>query len=1357
MIYYAVNTFFSRYPTSPFNHLAPQVLSTEPFERYFFLFFSFIPEFIRKFAHTLSEQSMSGMLRKLLIFLCTASVTANMQSFAGNGTRKFQYIGTRNGLPDGNINCLMVDHRGALWIGTDAGLAQYDGYTTIKVSDYATSQIYEDGDNNLWIHSGSVPMRYLRKEHKLDNDTEKFFSTAGIDGTQKKLVFTDRSKCLWILTARYLYCYNFNQRKLRTVTATIPGWQNMEYYSVTEDGNHIYIGDCSSHLWSVDKNTGKRKVLPVPTELSSGRPHVYADHNGTLWIYSTLSEQLYRQGGNGGGSWKPVPLPKDGDNPSFIITNAIRQLADNGNGYLWIATDHRGLFCYDMAKDSVTKHIMTNGDLGDMAENNVNTLAVDKNENLWLGHYKRGISYSSPSFSTFSRFAKDCGDVSTLLPDSNGIIWIGTDGNGLFRSIPGKCIEPTPLRDMVVTSLLKDNTGRIWAGTYNSGLYCIDNGKIKKYSTGTGGMPTDMSWKIADDRTGQIWICSAFHPLLRLDPATGQYAYSGNDIYGLSMTKDSDDRLYIGTSYGLHIVNTSTGTSECVFGNKSGNRKFLNQQTMALLYDSHDILWMGHNNGMTAWDLKTDSLWYFTTEQRGICNDLVKSIQEDLDGNIWISTGGGISHIIMADREKGEFYVTNFRNIIGENNNYFNHTASALAADGSVLFGCVNGYISTLPQLHRHIRGNRLRLFFSSITSNGRSLDEDAGKIILSYNDHSIEFRLMTDNPAIASELRYAYSFGEEEWIYISSPVISFASLPSGSYTMRVKACDSEGIWSEERTIGISVTPPLWRSPYMLCLYILTVAVAGGLSITYFHRNNRKKIAREKQSMEQEKNIRVAEMKLRFFTNVSHDLRTPLTLIISPLQTMLREKLPDGILRRLQIMEKNARLLQEQINTLLDFRRLDVGAERLQLQIADIVPFVREECGQFSSYATDRRIDFTFNTDTDKLRMEFDRDKIHKIVYNLLSNAFKHTPDGESISVTLHRLPHDIEIRVADSGPGIADKDKLLIFERFYQSAACKATAGTQHITGSGIGLHIVSEYIRLMKGTVTVADGDGGGAVFICRIPAEEAEEHDSDSPPEGVCDSPDTYTVLVVDDNQDMCEFISTSLAGNYRVLTAANGADALEVLRKENVSLVVSDIMMPVMDGLELCHHIKTDLQLSHIPVIFLTAKTSESSVMEGYKTGADDYLTKPFNIDMLKLRINKFINLARMSHRQFRQEIDVKPGEITITQLDEQFIKRAIEIVEAHINDSGFSVESLGQELAMNRVALWKKIQAITGKGPADFIRVIRIKRGRQLLEQGHTNISEIAYLVGYNTVKRFTENFKAIFGMTPSEYKKSLKK
>ena len=1308
---------------------------------------------------------MNDAMMKVLTFFTYIAVSLSCYGVPEQDTRRFQYIGTRQGLPDGKITGLMTDHRGALWIGTDVGLAQYDGYEVVTVTNQAVSDIYEDSDDNLWIRSGELVLRYLRHEHRMDTDTEAFFESVGIDNTPKELVFTDSRRRLWVLTHRSLYCYDFSSRRLHTMTSTLPQRKNRANLSAAEDSMNIYIGGCGDRLWQVDKRSGRITITTIPAALRNNRPCIYADHSGTLWAYSTLSEQLYRRIFIGGGEkWQSVQLPpSDGKTPSSLSANAIHQIADDGRGHLWIATDHRGLFCYDISRGLFTGRFVADGSRGSIAENNINTIAADRHGTIWLGHYKQGISYSSPAFSMFSRFATACGDVSALFSDRSGTVWIGTDGDGLYRSQSDGVPERTSLQNMVIASIIQDRRDRIWVGTYNSGLYCLDTGGrvIRRYSTADGSLPTDMSWKISEDAAGNIWVSSAFHPLLRLDPATGRYTYSksttDSEVYGLSMAQDDAGHLFVGTSYGLYVADTHTGNGSYAFGNRTGNRPFFSQQAIALCHDSRDILWMGHYDGLSAWDLKTDSLWIFTTCERGICNNLVKSIQEDSRGNIWVSTAGGISCISVTDRARGDFSVLNFKSIASEASNYFNQNSSTLSSDSTVLFGCVRGYVSVSSSRQRRAASHP-QVFFSSVTVGGQPFDDSADRLNLSYNDHTIRLSLMTDNPGNASEMRYAYTMGSDnEWVYISSPVISFASIASGSYLLRVKACNGDGVWSAERRMTISVSPPLWRSPLMLGLYLLILAGMVCLFVMHSRRRNRRRIDHERRRMEQDKNVRLAEMKLRFFTNVSHDLRTPLTLIISPLQTLLREALPDTVTRRLQIMEKNARLLQEQISTLLDFRRLDVGAECLKVRAGDIVGFVSECCDRFSSYAADRNINFTFSSTVDSFHTEFDHDKIHKIMYNLLSNAFKYTPDGSAIAVSLSYHDGSMSLSVTDSGPGVADKDKQLIFERFYQSDSGDGdnSSGTAHLTGSGIGLHIVSEYVRLMSGTVAVTDAAGGGAVFTLRIPLVPVKTC-CDTADEPVETDGDVFTVLVVDDNQDMCEFISTSLSDRYRVLTAADGAEALTVLGREAVSLVVSDVMMPVMDGLELCRRIKTDLQLSHIPVILLTARTAENSVMEGYETGADDYLTKPFNIDMLRLRISKFIELARISHSRFRQKTDIKPEEITTTPLDEQFLKQAISIVEANIGDSDFSVEALGQALAMNRVALWKKLQAITGKGPADFIRSIRVKRGRKLLDEGRMNISEIAYLVGYNTVKRFTENFKAEFGMTPSEYKKRVK-
>ena len=501
-------------------------------------------------------------------------------------------------------------------------------------------------------------------------------------------------------------------------------------------------------------------------------------------------------------------------------------------------------------------------------------------------------------------------------------------------------------------------------------------------------------------------------------------------------------------------------------------------------------------------------------------------------------------------------------------------------------------------------------------------------------------------------------------------------------------------------------------------------------------------------------------MKLRFFTNISHDLRTPLTLILTPLQTILNGILDDGLRKKLNTVNKNAEQLLQLINALLDFRKLDVGAETLRLQTSDFVNFIRELCLPFQAYALDRDMNFTFSGENEILSMQFDPDKVQKIILNLLSNAFKYTPDGGSIKVHVYHEDDGVCISVSDSGQGISNADKEHVFERFYQASQ------KQDKTGSGIGLHIVSGYVHMHRGTVSVADNEPQGSVFTIKLPLQEIsfseelllEKVPDQEPFEQVEGQhlPANPVLLLVDDNRDFCEFMADSLADEYSVLVAFNGQEALEQLRKNDVNIVVSDVMMPIMSGTELCSRIKTNILWSHIPVILLTARTAEEYQIEGLELGADDYLTKPFNFNLLKLRIQKFLEWTEKCHLSFSQKMDVSPGEITITPLDEQLIEKAIKVVEEHISDTEFSVEDLGAAVGLSRSHLYKKLMNITGKGPAEFIRTIRLKRGRQLLGKSQLQIAEIAYAVGFNSPKRFTINFKSEFGLSPSEYLRTYK-
>lgn len=607
------------------------------------------------------------------------------------------------------------------------------------------------------------------------------------------------------------------------------------------------------------------------------------------------------------------------------------------------------------------------------------------------------------------------------------------------------------------------------------------------------------------------------------------------------------------------------------------------------------------------------------------------------------------------------------------------------------------------------------------------------------------------------------------DWLTLPVGVhnVTFTNLAPGKYVLRVKAINSDGyVGIKEATLGIVVNPPFWMSWWAYLLYAAGLVVVLFLARYRMLKREREKFHLQQIENEVAKNEEINNMKFRFFTNVSHELRTPLTLIISPLEGMLKETTDELQSTRLQLMYRNAQRLLHLVNQLLDFRKGEMSTHQLSLSEGDIISYVHSVCNSFLLMADKKHIQFSFFSGIDTFSMAFDADKVGKIVMNLLSNAFKFTPEGGRVTVMIEHVtgtPDTLEIKIADTGIGISDVDKEHIFDRFYQADH----KGVEETTGNGIGLSLVRDFVTLHEGEVKVFDNIGTGSVFVIQFPVKHVEtqvqlpeetgmsvgdEEDREMKEEvreetGRKDSP---LLLVVDDNEDFRIFMRYSLELQYRVKLAVNGNEAWEMMQEELPDLVISDVMMPQMDGNELCRLIKQDKRTAHIPVILLTARQNTEAKLEGLQTGADDYVTKPFNMTILVLRIRKLIELSRY-HRVTQGMIDPAPSEIVITSLDEKLIEKAIKYVEDNMSRTELSVEELSRELGMSRVHLYKKLLQITGKTPIEFIRVIRLKRAAQLLRESQLHVSEVAFEVGFNNPKYFSRYFKDEFGVLPSVY------
>jgi len=1334
------------------------------------------------------------MRRSVRLFCTLILFLAVWLQGTGQPSYLFHHLSTDEGLSNSNVRTILKDSYGFLWIGTESGLNRYDGYGFKVYTEKPGGSnslwaneilgLQEDGLGNIWISSVYGYTVYNRDKDCFLTDIANLLQSLGIQVDRNYKVYVDKKQDLWVLSGQKAFFYDTRKKTLKVFSIKVH-IDEVVTTDLSDNGECLYGLLKSGVLWQIDKFTGEQTSIDL---LDYFKPEILADYNQIyidsrygIWLYSwKIDEIIYRERTN--RDWRKLVL----NSSVKAETNSVLGILDDGYGRIWIGTDHKGLFIYDRANEPITNLLHDPETNSSIASNNVGCLYQDNNGIIWMGHNKKGISFYHDSFDKFVNIEHaECKDISAILEDRQGNVWLGTDGNGLYLTEKTKKskIRKLPMPNNAIVSLLEDRKGRIWIGTYLNGLYCYENGQFSHFTKENSKLAANDIWNLKEDRYGNFWIgfLGGGIQCLRSDKKSFDSLINAcEDVkFALDIHYDGGDKLYVGTVFGLCIIDITTGNHTIYMGNKKGNQQFKQMLIGSVYEDGNDHIWLGHSQGLTVWDLKKDTLYYYD-KKSGLCDNIIRGIVEDNNGKIWVTTSNGIS-VLSAERDiQGAMRITsrNFSTKDGLKTNYFNNHSIYKLKNGDILLGGTEGYTIVNPnklagkdQLPAKVIFTGLSLANNNIQVdslyNGHKLLEHSmehtSKITFSYKDKVIALQFATGDLLNADKVRYVYKMDgfNDQWLPTQENRIVFSSLNPGDYKLFIKACNSDGVWNDEATVmDITVTPPFYISNWAITMYVFIFIGLITFIIYRTRKHHRAKLERQRLQLKQEQETNLNEMKLRFFTNVSHDLRTPLTLILTPLQTVLRGHLDDGLRKTLNTVNKNAEQLLQLINALLDFRKLDVGAESLRLQARDFVHFIRELCVSFQAYAKDRHMDFTFSSEMEILSMQFDPDKVQKVMFNLLSNAFKYTPDGGSIKVHIFQETDLVGVSVSDSGQGISNEDKKHVFERFYQASQ------KQEITGSGIGLHIVSEYVHMHGGTVAVSDNEPQGSVFTIKLPVQEIsipEEYPLEKVPEEEPFEqeedqhlPSNPVLLIVDDNRDFCEFMADSLSDEYSVLVAFNGQEALEQLRKNDVNIVVSDVMMPVMSGTELCTRIKTNIEWSHIPVILLTARTAEEYQLEGLELGADDYLTKPFNFNVLKLRIRKFLEWTEKCHISFSQKMDVAPGEITITPLDEQLIEKAIKVVEDHISDTEFSVEEFGAAVGLSRSHLYKKLMSITGKGPAEFIRTIRLKRGRQLLGKSQMQIAEIAYAVGFNSPKRFTINFKSEFGLSPSEYLRTFK-
>jgi signal transduction histidine kinase/ligand-binding sensor domain-containing protein/DNA-binding response OmpR family regulator len=1345
---------------------------------------------------------------------------ANSQS----ATYRLSHLSINNGLSNNQINAIFQDSHGFTWIATSDGLNRFDGLSlTIfrhnksdnsSIIDNNTYEISEDPWLNIWVQTARGLNIYISKTGKFKRDTEAYLHEKKLGDFGISSIWRDRKQNFWFLTTnKGLVRWSAN-KPYSLLNQNIPNSisDNLARdIRQANDGYYWYIGQ-NGILEKIDPNTLQvvyRNNWLQKKFSESKLYRLFVDSDNHVWVYipNSVNDVFIFDPNKQSFS---VISKNSGIYP--LSNNIVTGITQDNQGIIWISTDHGGVNLIDKKKRTVNVLFNDPENPTSLSQNSISAVFCDNKGIIWLGTYKKGLDYYHENILQFPLIRQKSGekeslpyeDVNRFVEDKQGNLWIATNGGGLiywnrannsFKRYRNDPKNANSLSNDVIVSLLIDRNEKLWIGTFHGGLNCFDGNKFTAYQHDPKN-PTSISenniWDIHEDKQGNLWIGTLGGGLDMFDRSRNIFLhYRNGDLnsvssnYIFSLAEDNRDNLWIGTTYGINKYDRKSGRFEHYTPNEKPFDKLTNSAISCLKIDSRGWIWLGTLDGLNVYKPTKKTLDVFRVEE-GLPSNIICGIVEDKQGYIWISTKNGIARIfVKKEKPASEFKIVTYDEKDGLQGREFNLFAAALTKRGEIIFGGPNGYNLFYPENIKDIN-ERGKPFLTGLEINNQKIkpgDTINGRVILKHSlENTTEITLKyyenqieADFSAIdyfnpeKNKFQYMLEGLDKKWKPLDHNVrkLVYTNLDAGTYKLKIRTQnnDKEAITS----LKIIIRPPFWQTKIAKTIYVVLFAIAMFLIINSVQKRERRKfeLAHEKAAIQHQ--LELDRMKIRFFTNISHDFRTPLSLIITPLEKLVKTETNESQKLHFQLILRNAKRLLSLVNQLLDFRKLETGNVKIVLSEGDLVGFVREIGYSFSDMSEKKDIRYTFTSPRQNFEALFDKDKLEKILFNLLSNAYKFTQQGGNISMSLEISEsqknedgmRNITLKIKDSGIGIPADKQEKIFENFFQVETPEQTINQ----GTGIGLSIVKEFVKLLGGNIQVESNPDEGSCFVLTLPVKQLSELETIEPlaeeirqepvPENITEEDSQKPLLLlIDDNEDFRFYLSDNLKTLYRVTEAENGAQGWEKTLEIVPDLIVSDVMMPVMNGIELCKKIKTDARTSHIPLILLTARQAEEQIKEGFDTGADDYITKPFSFEILLSRVNNLIAKRKKNQQKFQKFVDVSPAEIAITSLDEKLLRKALDLVEKNMANPDFSVEELSRELGMSRVYLYKKLLSITGKSPVDFIRTLRMKRAAQLLEKSQLNVSEIAYQVGFNNPKYFAKCFKSEFNVLPSMYKKS---
>lgn len=1349
---------------------------------------------------------------------------------------KYKFETIKNTITQRAVSTISQDQEGFIWMGTNGlGLNRYNGidYVSYQFSGSDSTSI-----SNSLIHSTFVDSRnrlWVGTEVGLDLYDRDFDNFRHIELLPENGYGTVTSVQAIIEIADGSILVGTHQRglfridpyTLKASIIPIRGIENASYLlinAIAKFDNKILIGSNMGVLEveQVDNEFAKPlrfKTLNGETEISTSIETMQVDSQGSVWI-GTTQKGIIKIDGNENGRYELE---------TFNITGKrIMSLLETPRKTILCGTENAGMFEMDRNGSVINHYVNRKFEEGDLKSNSIWDLFLDNKNRIWISYYNNGLGLYDTFFDKFQDIESKTNYVNSLQSssvtgiseDGKGRLWIGMDGGGIdvydnmSKTFTHLLDKENPIATGLdapdVQTIYRDSKGNLWVGTWNFGIYYLEKGSNEfiNYSMDNtdGVLQTNRILSFSEDADGILWIGTFSSGIYSLDPSSNKITSYTNTNFLVnkiaysdvrSVYVDSEDNIWIGGNAGLFKLTKTKNnikievlTHRLREGLQTGNN--FTGLVLQIYEDSKKNIWIGTDaTGLYKYDMRKDSFNWINPP--GFNKVTVSSIIEDESGNLWVAGNNGLSKIDPSSSSVSNFSIND-----GLLTNDFNNNAAFKNDEGILFFGSYEGinYFApkklSLNSITSDVYLSDLKLFNKRVEPGQKDSPlekvlSQTEEITLKHNQSVFTIDYAPIDFTRPEEIYYAYFLEgfENDWNYVQNTrSATYTNLPAGDYTFKVKAANSDGVWNKNfATLDITILRPWWLTKWAFMLYSFITIVLTYFIFQFFDARLKSKrlIVKEREKYLQEQSLN--NKKIQFFTNISHEFRTPLTLILSPLEDILNEEnLPANVKKKHGIIHKNASRLKRLIDELMDFRKLQFNEIPLFLSNFNAVALIDDIMEHYNDEAQQRNIALSLENKFDSLQISADRNKLEKIIFNLLSNAFKSTPNNGIITVTLSvkksynfkllekgATTDALEIGIEDTGKGINPDEVNKIFDRFYQIKELDQ----QYFGGTGIGLEVVRSFVELHSGEINVESEIGVGTKFKILIPLlnnqigtiAEGNLNISSEPTEQLKEQrqididkllntsqENKKTVLIVEDNIELSTYIKEELNKEFEIVLAENGEKGLELAFKILPDVIISDVLMPLMNGIEFCQKIRKDLRTSHIPILMLTAKTTSDDWVDGLESGADVYMNKPFEMKVIKSHINQLIGNRELLFAKYLGEDYTKILESDINSQDRQFILNIIGHINKNVSEPNLNVERLAEDFFLSRSQLYRKIKALTGSTANELIRKIRLNKAKELIENTNHSIGAICDFVGFSSPSYFSKSFKEYFGVLPTDLK-----